>query len=155
LGKKIITGFAVFACLIASTFAVGSPDDIEQKKFRTYELINSNYINSIKPIFARACFDCHSSHTQFPWYHSLPLIKKLLDDDIREGRKHIDMSEDFPFDGHGSAEEDLRAIKKSTDNGSMPPLKYWIIHFGTKLNKSEKELITNWIDESLNKLEGK
>ena len=64
--------------------------------------INSLYIKNIRPVFQRKCFDCHSNNTRYPWYSNLPLVKDLINDDITEAKKHMDMSNDFPFQGHGS-----------------------------------------------------
>ena len=41
---------------------------------------------------------------------SVFFIKGLLDSDVKEAKKHLDMSDDFPFDGHGSADEDLKDV---------------------------------------------
>jgi hypothetical protein len=145
------TKIIFFALLVLSLpFSIVLADDeAMQVEFKKAEIINDQYIKKIRPIFQKKCFDCHSNQTNFPWYHSLPVIKGLLDADINEGRKHIDMSDDFPFEGHGSAEEDLKAIQKDVNENSMPPMKYWLIHWRSRLTKEERLRINIWIDESL------
>jgi hypothetical protein len=121
----------------------------QEKMFQQAEEINSSYVKMIKPLFVKSCFDCHSNQTVYPWYHSVPIVNNLIDDDIVEAKKHLDLSDDFPFNGHGSIEEDLSAIKKEVEGGDMPPLGYKIMHPVARLKKTEIEIIGNWVQQSL------
>ena len=71
-----------------------TPNDKEQKK---YTKINQAYLKIVKPIFKKSCFDCHGNSTVYPWYYKIPGIKQLIDSDIREAKRHLDFSKDFPF----------------------------------------------------------
>jgi hypothetical protein len=106
--------------------------------------INEEYKKKIKPIFEQKCMDCHSSKTQWPWYHKIPGIKQLLDHDVAEGREHIDFSNDFPFEGHGTPYEDIHAIHKAIEEDSMPPFEYRLMHPNSKLNTQEKQTVLEW-----------
>jgi len=111
------------------------------------DAINQIYLANVKPIFAKKCFDCHATTTHFPWYYHLPGVKNLIDYDIAEAKSHMDMTNDFPFMGHGSAKDDLKAIADSTKEGNMPPLKYSIIHWGSRLQVLEKKAIIKWTEQ--------
>ena len=113
-----------------------------------FEKINQDYKNSVKPIFQAKCFNCHSGQTNWPWYHSIPGITQALEKDVAEGRKHLDMSDDFPFGGHGSPLEDLDAIEKVVNEGTMPPIKYLAFHWKSMLSESDKAAIRTWIQKS-------
>jgi hypothetical protein len=115
--------------------------------------INFSYLKNVKPIFQKSCFDCHTSDTQYPWYAKLPGVKQLIESDITESKQHVDFSNDFPFSGHGTPIEDLKAIEKATENGSMPPFRYRIMHPGTRLTDDEKVIVKNWTQASLTMLE--
>ncbi len=118
--------------------------------------INEEYVKKIKPIFQRSCMNCHSSHTEYPWYYSLPGVKQLIDHDLREAKVHLDMSKDFPFVGHGSPQEDLASIKNSVEKNMMPPWRYQILHWSSKIELEEVKLIQDWVkssSERLNKIE--
>ena len=110
-------------------------------------LINNEY-QSIIGIFQKACFDCHSHKTNFPWYKVLPLVSHLIEHDIEEAKKHLVMGESFPFEGHGSPEEDLEAIEASIKNDEMPPFRYQMMHWGSFLNEEEKSKITEWVSNA-------
>jgi hypothetical protein len=111
--------------------------------------IGASYSSSIETIFRRTCFDCHSSETRYPWYSKLPFANSLIEGDIEEAKKHLDMSEGFPFKGHGSVPEDLTAIEEAVRDGSMPPLRYRVLHPGSSLTQVERERVKNWVEESL------
>lgn len=114
-----------------------------------YGIINQNYITNVKPIFEKKCFNCHSNKPSYPFYYPVPGIKQLIDYDIKEARSHINMSNDFPFISHDTPINDLKSIKKSTIENSMPPLRYIIAHWDTRLKEEDKNKIIKWIDESL------
>ncbi len=123
--------------------------DEEDLKIRK---VNAAYRAVVRPLFQRACFDCHSSETRYPWYAQLPFVHSMIERDVTEAKKHLDMSLDFPFKGHGSVEEDLAAIAETLRKGSMPPRAYRIMHSESRLSALEKQRIQAWVEESLKTL---
>lgn len=111
-------------------------------------LISVSYEN-VKPIFENSCYDCHSSKTNYPWYYSLPIISSMIDDDIKEARKHLDMDNGFPFGGHATQTEQLREIRKVIEDGDMPLWSYRLMHSGTKIEGATQDTVFKWIDESV------
>ena len=61
----------------------------------------------------------------------------------------MDMSNDFPFAGHGNPKDDLKALKRTVKEGNMPPFQYKLLHWSSSLNEDEKKLINKWIKDSL------
>ena len=76
----------------------------------------------MKPIFQKKCLACHGTGNTLPWYASIPGPKQLIQNDIKEAKKHMDMSQDFPFLGHGTPKDDLKALKKTIKKETMPPV---------------------------------
>jgi hypothetical protein len=111
--------------------------------------INSGF-ERLKPIFKDGCFDCHSNQTDFPWYHSLPIIKGWLDEHVAEARDELDFSSGFPFGGHHKRQADnLLKIKRELEAGAMPLRSYRFMHWGAAPNAEEKDSIYAWVDRSL------
>lgn len=110
--------------------------------------INKNYQIRVKGIFEEKCADCHGTPDKFPWYYMVPGIKQIMDYDIREAKKHIEMSNDFPFGGHGTPQKDLKTLKKTVQEDSMPPLRYWIIQPGKRIKTEDRKVILEWIEQS-------
>lgn len=121
------------------------PDPVLQEVVEEYE-------RSIRPIFQVKCFDCHSDQAHYPWYYRLPFAKGLIDSDIREAHKHIDMSPGFPFKGHGTPSKDLEAIANAINKGTMPPLRYVLMHWNARLTEEDKKAILQWAEDGQDKL---
>lgn len=126
---------------------------LEETRKKALEMIGTAYEKDVRPIFRVSCFNCHSDSTRYPWYQKIPGIRGMIDGDIEVARMHLDMSKGFPFDGHGSPEADLEAIRKVVEKGRMPPWNYRLMHWGSGLSKDERKTVMDWIDESLRKLE--
>jgi hypothetical protein len=110
--------------------------------------INDLYLKNVKTIFSNKCLSCHGVNTSPPWYYNIPGPKQLIDQDMKEAKKHMDMSNDFPFGGHGNPKDDLDALRKSLVKGDMPPFQYKMMHSGSGLDEKEIGIINNWIDVS-------
>jgi len=83
--------------------------------------------------FFKACADCHSNETVFPWYSNVAPISWLVENDIREGRNHFNISEwdKRTANGDEAAEEVQR--------GSMPSGLYLLMHADANLNAVDKK----------------
>ena len=90
----------------------------------------------------RACFDCHSSETRWPWYASIAPVSWLLQRDVEIGREHLnfsDWNQDHAEHGHESHEpEELGRIIL---DGSMPPSRYLLMHPEARLTEAERVLL--------------
>ncbi len=120
----------------------------EAQEAKALQQINTAYQQSVKSIFADNCFNCHSDTVEYPCYYKYPIIKQLIDKDIEEAKEHLDMSNDFPFGGHGSPTEDLESLKTTVLDESMPPWRYTLMHRDSVLTEKEKQQIVEWIDNS-------
>lgn len=116
--------------------------------------IAERYRRDVEPLFKASCFDCHTDKTRYPWYYRLPFVRGKIDRDVEEAREHLDMGGGFPFEGHGSPEEDLKAIREVLEEGEMPPWEYRLLHWGSGLTGKEKRKIYEWVEWSLGRLEG-
>ena len=81
----------------------------------------------------RACFDCHSNSTVWPWYSNIAPVSWLVQRDVDEGRQRLNFSEW----GQSSAETD--EIYEVLENGEMPPSQFLLMHPEAKLTASEKQ----------------
>ena len=110
------------------------------------EQLQQNYDRQIRPIFEGKCFDCHSTRTRYPWYYRLPGARQLIDYDTREAKEHLEMTDGFPFKGHHSLEDQLKALEKVVRKNQMPLWRYRLLHPGAGLTDTERRLILDWIE---------
>jgi Haem-binding domain len=85
----------------------------------------------------RACFDCHSNETVWPWYSHVAPVSWLLMSDVVKGRHEMNFSEwDKPQD-----EADHAA--KMVTRGKMPLKKYLLMHPEARLTADEREALAS------------
>lgn len=113
-----------------------------------YAEINKSYLK-IKPIFKERCFDCHSKATNYPWYHSLPVVGPFLDDHIKHGLEHIDFSNDFPFKSKNNLLEILGKLREEIEENEMPIMSYRLLHWGKTIDGVQQDSVFNWIDQTV------
>ena len=88
-----------------------------------------------RDLAVRACFDCHSNQTVWPWYSSIAPFSWLVQSDVDEGRKKVNYSEwDRPQE---EAEDSAETVQEET----MPPWYYAILHPQAKLSSAERQAL--------------
>jgi hypothetical protein len=90
----------------------------------------------------RACFDCHSNETAWPWYDKLPVSSWLAVFDTIRGRRSLNFSE-------WSTGRRSREVGEVIQNGSMPPSIYTLLHPTAILNDQEKQQLIQGLQNSL------
>jgi len=86
----------------------------------------------------KACFDCHSNETTWPWYSKIAPFSWLVYWDVVEGRKELNFSD--WRDGSRKSEQAAEIVKEVLE-GEMPPLQYYIAHPEAKLDDQSKKLL--------------
>lgn len=128
-----------------------STDSAEMVMDSVYASINAGF-KQLNYIFTKGCFDCHTDRTVYPWYYKLPIIKGIINNDTRGAKRHIDMSNGFPFKGHATPPNQLVGIREELQDDDMPPELYRIGHWSATPNAAERDSIYTWIDSSLSLL---
>jgi mono/diheme cytochrome c family protein len=86
-----------------------------------------------RELAARACFDCHSNLTTWPWYSNIAPASWLIQRDVDGGRASLNFSEwNKPQDGAGD-------VAGAISGGSMPPWFYPILHPKANLSQAEQQ----------------
>ena len=95
-----------------------------------------------RALFMRACADCHSNETKWPWYSNIAPVSWLVQHDVDEGREHFNVS-NWLHQKKNKGDEAAEEVRE----GDMPPLVYLPAHPEARLSKIEKkELITGLIN---------
>jgi mono/diheme cytochrome c family protein len=97
----------------------------------------------VQAIFKKACNDCHSNNTEYPWYNNIQPVAWWLANHIKEGKGELNFSE---FAGYSLRRQynKLDKINGEVKEGGMPLSSYTWIHRSAKLNDAEKLAIANW-----------
>lgn len=112
--------------------------------------VQPNYIGNvytipadIKGILKKACNDCHSNNTMYPWYSRIQPVDWWLDNHVQEGKKELNLDEysnrNLRYQYH-KLEEITDQVKK----GEMPLNSYTWIHKNAILSEAEKSALIGW-----------
>jgi hypothetical protein len=101
----------------------------------------------------RACGDCHSDQTQWPWYSHVAPTSWFVIDHVDSGRKHINLSE-WVHPGHEPVDsiDRLKAMCREVQTGGMPLTSYLLIHWSSKLSADDVKRICEWSGEEQTRL---
>ena len=83
----------------------------------------------------RACGDCHSNETTWPWYSKVAPFSWLMQNHVDEGREHFNFSE------MNERQRKADEAAEELDKGEMPPWAYLLAHPEAKLTNVEKRIL--------------
>jgi len=98
----------------------------------------------VQRVLKRACYDCHSSETVWPWYAHVAPVSWYVAHDVNVGRSHINFQNWEAQVSPQEGQEHLGLICKLVRNGNMPPADYRVMHKGTDVSPQETSAICAW-----------
>jgi hypothetical protein len=102
------------------------------------------WVNKDVEAFARrACFDCHSNETKWPFYAGLPFAASLIKKDVEEGREALNFSE------WDRQQEEVDELGEVVLEGEMPLAIYVPLHPGARLSEEEKRTLARGLDATV------
>ena len=106
----------------------------------------------VRAILKRACYDCHSSETVWPWYSRVAPVSWLIARDVREGRSVVNFSI-FTLYPDKRRRRKWKEIPEQIEKREMPPWYYTAVHPEARLSDAEREMLLRWAAEGA-RLEG-
>jgi len=94
-------------------------------------------------ILQRACQNCHSQNTEWPWYSHVAPISWLLARDVHQARLHMNLSQWQEY----STDERVRLLSEigsAVRNREMPVQRYLLLHPEARLTDMERQQIYRW-----------
>jgi Haem-binding domain len=98
---------------------------------------------SVKSIMERACLDCHSEQTHYPWYAYVAPVSWWIASDVSRGRLHLNLSRwsEYPLIRR---ERSLSEIANQVKDRDMPLPQYTLIHRDARLSDADVNAIFQW-----------
>jgi hypothetical protein len=97
-----------------------------------------------RDLVQRACFDCHSNETIWPWYSNIAPVSWLVYYDVAGGRSHLNFS-----DWNRGRQPSLSEIVGEISDGGMPPGQYLLMHPTAKLTAAEKQALIDGLTNTI------
>jgi Haem-binding domain len=107
-------------------------------------MAGSNLPLPVRAILERACQDCHSQNTKWPWYAHIPPVSWQVHKDVAKGRAFMDLSRWNEYT-EGERRGFTLAIAAAIQNHLMPPPKYVWMHPAAQLSSDELSSIEEWV----------
>lgn len=107
--------------------------------------IGNNYAipADVKSILGKACNDCHSNNTRYPWYAKIQPVDWWMNKHVVDGKKDLNFDEftnRAPRYQYHKMEEVIEMVKER----EMPLKSYTWTHKDARLNSNEREKLTGW-----------
>ncbi|MBD3868796.1 MAG: heme-binding domain-containing protein [Acidobacteria bacterium] len=99
--------------------------------------------DEVKNILRKACFDCHSHETEWPWYSRVAPVSWWMANHVEHGRADLNFSR-WPLFNFESQKHLLGEIEEEISQDEMPLKSYRIGHPEARLTDGEKEILLNW-----------
>jgi hypothetical protein len=98
---------------------------------------------SITQRIEKSCQNCHSERTDWPWYSYVAPMSWLIENDVRQGRSHMNLShwDEYTLEKRQEILTELSAMVRSRQ---MPPPRYLQLHPSAKLSDAEIDQIYQW-----------
>jgi hypothetical protein len=139
--KKILLGLlVVFIVLQAFRPAKNNTGDKSKDISLSYPVSDS-----VTALFNKACNDCHSNNTEYPWYAEVQPVGWWLNDHVTDGKKHFNLNE---FSSYRIAKQyhKLEECIEQLKEGEMPLESYTVIHKEARLSEAERETLVAWFE---------
>ena len=136
--KKLIIGALLLVVLLFTIYriSVKAPDGVD---YSDRAKVASIFIKG-------GCISCHSANPELPFYANVPLMGDMVKADVSEGYRMYDMQ---PFMDALLADEslnpvDVAKVEKVAEDGTMPPMQYYLVHWGSQITDAKADIIADW-----------
>lgn len=106
----------------------------------------------VKNVLQKACYDCHSNNTTYPWYNNIQPVAWFLVKHVKDGKKELNFDE-FVNTPLRRQYHKLEEVEEQVKEGEMPLKSYTIIHKDAVLTDTEKNALYAWVASTRSAME--
>lgn len=106
---------------------------------------------NISLILEKACNDCHSNNTKYPWYSEIMPVGWILSDHVKNGIKELNFDQFATYTPKRQRKK-LEEVADEVKEGKMPISSYKRIHKSARLTEEEKTALVNWATDAGSKI---
>lgn len=102
---------------------------------------------AVKAVLRRACYDCHSHETVWPWYSYVNPMGWFVGGHVAEGREKLNFSVWESLDAQQRYHM-KQEILEVLEDGSMPLPSYLLLHGDAELTAEDRGVLERWVSEA-------
>lgn len=139
--RKQVGWGALIILLVIQVFSIDktNPPADPQKDFLTI----NNPPEGIASMLKNSCYDCHSYHSEYPWYTNIEPVSWWVKGHIKEGRKHLNFSEWGNYDEKRRTHKLEECVEVMAEQ-KMPLTSYIIAHSEARLSKDDTQRLQDY-----------
>ncbi len=107
----------------------------------------------VDALLQRACQDCHTNNTNWPWYSNITPVSWFVADHVTEGRRELNFSEWAKYDAK-RADHKLEGISEVVEERAMPLPSYLPLHSHARLSEEDIRTLSAWAKAERVRLNG-
>ena len=142
--RRRIAQAVVVLAAAAALMALFAPAPVNPEADPALDLRATSEVPAdVAGLLQRACLDCHSNETRWPWYSKVPPVSFLVRHDVNEARGEMNFSrwgEYNPFDQADMLDEACQMVS----DGEMPLWSYRVMHSRARLTDEDVTAFCNW-----------
>jgi len=97
----------------------------------------------LRTIVEKACYDCHSNKTNWPWYSYVAPVSFIVANHVKEGRGEMNFSL-WKLYSEKRKNRKLKELVEEVEEGEMPLPPYTITHSEANLTEEEINTLLQW-----------
>ena len=97
----------------------------------------------VSKAFKRACYDCHSYETAYPWYAEVFPLSFWIQKHVDEGREELNFSEWASYSAKRKKHK-LEECIEEVEKNHMPLKSYTWMHTRSNWTQEEEVLVMEW-----------
>lgn len=97
----------------------------------------------VHQLLQRACYDCHSNNTRYPWYAEVQPVGWWLTQHVNDAKRHLDFSAFGTYSAKRAGKK-TEEIADEVEHREMPLKSYTWMHPEARLTAAEIKLLVDW-----------
>jgi len=99
----------------------------------------------VSNLLEKACYDCHSHQTRYPWYARIQPVGWWLKKHIEQGREHLNFSDWASYNAEKKAHKAMEAAEEVAEE-HMPIRPYLLTHAEARLSQEQRQRLARWFE---------
>ena len=110
-------------------------------------ITETNPPENVQLALKTSCYDCHSNHTNYPWYFNVAPVSYWIADHIKHGKDHLNFADWKKYENN-KKDDKLKEIVETLESGEMPLNEYIWTHAEAQLTEDQREAIIDWAEKT-------
>lgn len=143
-GWKTFLGLVALALVVMQLFPVERSNPPEMGPLAIHDPVVADIVD-------RACADCHTHSTTWPWYSRVAPVSWWLSNHVEEGREHLNFS---VWAGQEASRQDhkLEEVVEYVEDREMPLRSYMLGHPEARITDAERQALVDWANAERRRL---